>query len=48
MIETEIQQQQEELHETEHNFYLVDLSEHDDSERTRIFIKENDALNEEL
>lgn len=44
MAETESQQQEEDLHETKHDFHLVDLSEHDDSESTRIVIIEKDAL----
>lgn len=40
MREEEIQQQEEDLHETEKNFHLVDLSENDDSENIAIFIEE--------
>ena len=47
MTETKIQQE-EDLHETEHDFHLVDLSENDNSENTRIVIKEKDALIAEL
>lgn len=44
VIEIEIQQQEEDLHETEHYFQLVDPNEHDDSEITTIVIKEKNAL----
>ena len=48
MIETEIQHEEEDLHETEHDFDLVGLSKHDDNENTRIVIKEKDALIREI
>lgn len=48
MTEIEIQWQEEDLHEIEQDFDLVHLSEHDDSERTSIFIKEKDTLMREL
>ena len=44
MTEAEIQQQEEDLHETEQDFHLVHLSENDDSESKTIVIKDNDAL----
>jgi len=48
MIEIEIQHEEEDLHETEQDFDLVDLGEHDDSESTRIVTKEKYALTREL
>jgi len=48
VIEAEIKQQEEDLHETEHDFQLVDPNEHDDHENTTIFIMEKDALIGEL
>ena len=44
MTKIGIQQQEEDLHETEWDFDLVDLREHDDNESKSIVIKENDAL----
>lgn len=48
VVVAEIQQQEEDLHEIEHDFQLVDSDEHDDNERKTIVIKENDALIVEL
>lgn len=48
MTETDIQREEEDLHETEQEFDLVELGEHDDSESTSIIIKEKYALIKEL
>jgi len=48
MTNVDIQHEEEDLHETEQEFDLVDLGEHDDSESTRIVIKEKYALIREL
>ena len=39
-IEAEIRHKEEDLHETEQDFDLVDLDEHDDGEITSTIIKE--------
>jgi len=44
MSEAEIQHEEVDLYETEKDFDLVDLGEHDDSESTSIIIKEKDAV----
>lgn len=48
MTEEKIKHEEEDLHETEQDFDLLDLGEHDDSEITCIIIKEKDALIREL
>lgn len=48
MTETKIQREEEVHHETEQDFDLVDLGEHNDNESTSIVIKEKDALIREL
>lgn len=48
MTEVEIKHEEEDLHETEQDFYLANLSEHDDCERESIVIKEKDSLIKEL
>ena len=47
-IQAEIRHEEEDLHETEQDFDLVDLDEHDDDEITSIVIKEKEAKIKEL
>ena len=47
-VQVEIKHEEEDLHEIEQDFDLVDLDEHDNNEDTSIFIKEKYALIREL
>jgi len=48
MVETEMQKQEEDPHETEQDFDLVDLDEEDEKENTKMIFKEQEALIGEL
>ena len=47
-IQAKIRHEEEDLHETEHDFDLVDLDEHDEDEINSMIIKEKEAKIKEL
>ena len=48
MVETEMQKQEKDPHETEQDFDLVDLDEEDEKESTKMILKEQEELIGEL